>query len=98
MRCIDFKEYRKNTLRGFFTIELSNGIQIRDCTLHQQNDKSWFGFPGIPYDKNGKTEYKNVIYIPDKTILEKMKNEVMKHMAEHLDANGTGGGNGEPQW
>lgn len=97
MRCIDFKPYRKNTLRGFFTIELSNGIQIRDCTLHQQNDKSWFGFPGIPYTKDGKTEYKNVIYIPDKTILEKMKAEVLKLTAEFLDSD-SGDGNGDQKW
>lgn len=90
MRCIEFKPYRKNTLRGFFTIELNSGLQIRDCTLHQQGDKSWFGFPGIPYDKNGKTEYKNVIYIPDKTRLEKLREEVVSQLSEHLDAAGDG--------
>ena len=99
MRAIDFKPYRKNTLRGFFTLEIAGGLQIRDCTLHESHGKAWFGFPGVPklengqvVLKNGKPEYKNVIYIPDADLLERVRVSILKQLAEHLDgADGTDG-------
>ena len=86
MRCKDFKAYRKNTLRGFFTMEIADCIEIKDCTFHESNGKTWFGFPGIPYtDKEGKTQYKNAIIIPDKAMLEKVQARVRSELAEHMD-------------
>lgn len=86
MQTKDFKEYRKNTLRGFFTIEVAQGLEISNCTLHEKNGKSWFGFPGVPWtDKDGKTAYKNIILIPDKALLEKVQREVCRQLAGHLD-------------
>lgn len=90
MQTSNFKEFRKNTLRGFFTLEVAPGLEINDCTFHEMNGKSWFGFPGIPWtDKEGKKSYKNVIFIPDKTLLEKVQREVCKQLAQHLDGNGS---------
>ena len=87
MRCKDFKPFRKNTLRGFFTLELKGGLDIRDCTLHEDSGKAWFGFPGVPYqDKtSGQTKYKNIIYIADTSILNKMRDQVIEELKEHLD-------------
>jgi len=91
MRVSNFKEHRKNTLRGFFTIEVAPGLEISDCTLHEKNGKMWFGFPGIPWtDKEGKTAYRNVITIPDKTLLEKVRREVEKQLADYLDGDKDG--------
>lgn len=85
-RALDFKPFRKNTLRGFFTLEFAGKVQIRDCTLHEQNGKAWFGFPGIPYtDPKGATSYKNVVIVPDREVLEKVRAEVVAQLAEHLD-------------
>ena len=97
MRTKDFREFRKNTLRGFFILEVAPGLEISDCTLHEQNGKSWFGFPGIPWtDKDGKKAYKNVIFIPDKSLLEKVQREVCKLLVEHLD--GASGDGDKPAW
>lgn len=93
MRVKDFKEYRKNTLRGFFTLEIANAIEIKDCTLHQQGERAWFGFPGAAQvDKDGQLRkeggrvlYKNVILIPDKTTLEKTQAKVIEELRAHLD-------------
>lgn len=85
MRVVDFRPVVKNTLRGFFTLELFGKIQIRDCTLHEKNGRSWIGFPGIPWtDNDGKTAYKNVIYIPDKKVLEDLQRGACDLLKEHL--------------
>lgn len=82
----DFKPIRRNTLRGFFTLVLASGMEIRDCTFHEMNDKCWFGFPGIPFKADdGSTKYKNIIYIQDKAKLEQLQLDVAKLLDEHLD-------------
>lgn len=87
MRATEFKERRKNTLRGFFTLELDNGMHIRDCTLHESNGKSWIGFPGVPWtDKDGKTQYKNVVIVPDRAVMDKVQASVCTQLRAHLDA------------
>jgi hypothetical protein len=86
MLCKDWKPYRKNTLRGFFTMEIAGAIEIKDCTFHESHGKSWFGFPGIPYtDKEGKTQYKNAIIIPDSAMLDKVQAKVRAQLARYLD-------------
>jgi hypothetical protein len=86
MQVKDFKERRKNTLRGFFTLETSFGLEIKDCSLHEKNGKAWFGFPGVPFtDKEGNTAWRNVIVIPDRAVLDKVTREVCKQLSRHLD-------------
>ena len=83
MKVSNFKPFEKNTLRGFFTLEVAPGLEISDCTYHVQNDKSWFGFPGVPWtDKDGKKTYKNIISIPDKALLEKVQREACRQLKE----------------
>ena len=59
IRCIKFRRFEKNTLRGFADLELTkSGLVIRDCTLHEKNDKQWVGFPARQYtDKDGNTQW-----------------------------------------
>ena len=97
MKAIDFKPYRKNTLRGFFTLEIVGGLQIRDCTLHEDNGRAWFGFPGAPQIEGGQVKmldgkplYKNIIFIPDKALLEKVRASIVRQLAEHLDQQSDG--------
>lgn len=87
MRATEFKERRKNTLRGFFTLELDNGMHIRDCTLHESQGKSWIGFPGVPWtDKDGTVKYKNVVIVPDRSVLDKVQATLCAQLSSHLDA------------
>jgi hypothetical protein len=89
MQATEFRPYRKNTLRGFFILELANGFQIKDCTLHESHGKSWIGFPGIPWtDKEGKTQYKNVVLVPDRARLDKLQAEVCAQLRQYLDGPG----------
>jgi hypothetical protein len=48
-RILGFKPFEKNTLRGFFDIELASGLILRGCTLHEKNGRRWVGLPAKPY-------------------------------------------------
>jgi hypothetical protein len=50
IRCLRFVRHEKNTLRGFCDLQLvRTGIIIKDCSLHQKNDRYWISFPARPY-------------------------------------------------
>ncbi len=63
MKIVKFKKYRKNTLMGFFDVQLENiGLEIRDCTVHQQGKSRWVGLPAKSYkDENGDQKWSRII-------------------------------------
>jgi len=64
IRCLRFRPYQKNTLRGFVDLELVHtGIVIHDCCWHQhENGSEWVSFPSRSYvDKNGATQWQALI-------------------------------------
>lgn len=67
MKVVNFKEYQKGALQGFFELELPSGLNVRGMTYHVKEDgKRWVGFPSKPYeDEDGETKYQNLVYIPD---------------------------------
>jgi hypothetical protein len=48
-RVLAFKPFEKNTLRGFFDLELPSGMILAGCTLHEKDNKYWVGLPAKPY-------------------------------------------------
>ena len=55
MRLIEWKAFHKNTLRGFASVELPNGLVIRDITVHDKDGKRWAGLPSKPVlDSDGR--------------------------------------------
>jgi hypothetical protein len=63
IRCIRFRAYEKNTLKGFADLELSRvGLVLRDCTWHEKNGKEWVGFAARSYqDKDGNTAWQPIV-------------------------------------
>jgi hypothetical protein len=64
IRCIRFRPYEKNSLRGFADLELTRvGLVLRDCCWHQhENGREWVSFPAKPYEtKNGATAWQPII-------------------------------------
>ena len=54
MRCIDWRPFERNTLRGFATLQMRSGIVMSDIGIHQKGDKCWASPPGRPkLDPNG---------------------------------------------
>jgi hypothetical protein len=63
IRCVKFRPYAKNTLRGFVDLELTRvGLIIHDCCWHEKNGKEWIAFPARSYtDKNHNTQWSPVV-------------------------------------
>jgi hypothetical protein len=53
MRLLDWREFRRNSLRGFAAVELACGLIIKDLTVHAKGTRSWVGMPGKPQIENG---------------------------------------------
>lgn len=63
-----WKAIVKNTLQGFASIELPNGLYIDDISIHQKNGKWWSAMPSVPMLENGqhrikdgKPQYKSIM-------------------------------------
>ena len=81
----DFREVRKNTLRGFFTLQYGK-LEINDCALHQKNGRSWFAFPGRKIEKpSGESGWANTIYCADRSHLDQLQAAVCEELSSHLD-------------
>jgi hypothetical protein len=63
IRCIRFRAYEKNTLKGFADLELPRvGLVLRDCCWHTKAGKEWVSFPARSYtDKDGNTAWQPLI-------------------------------------
>jgi hypothetical protein len=63
IRCIKFRAYEKNTLKGFVDFELTRvGLIIRDCTWHEKNGREWIGFPAKTYEaRDGGTAWQPLV-------------------------------------
>jgi hypothetical protein len=44
----EWRAMRKNTLRGFATVELPCGLIVRDVTVHEKNGRWWASLPARP--------------------------------------------------
>lgn len=69
MRLISWKPLRKNSLRGFATVELPIGLKIVDCLVLVSNGKAWATLPSKPVldaegrhaKPDGKAQYASVL-------------------------------------
>ena len=44
----EWRQVRKNTLRGFCVVELPSGLVIRDVSIHEKGKKRWASLPSRP--------------------------------------------------
>jgi hypothetical protein len=56
MRARDWRPLERNTLRGFFTLELPSGLILNECTYHRAASGSeWVNLPNRPQiDREGR--------------------------------------------
>lgn len=74
IKILNFRKYERNTLRGFFEVELASGMCLRDLSLHEKNGSQWVGYPSRQYEgEDGKTKYMNQVYFADKAINKKFQ-------------------------
>ena len=84
---INFKPFKKNTLRGFLDVKLTNmGLTIKGCTYHQKNGKSWIGLPARPYeDDSGNTTWTNILFF-DEDYHVRFQSAALKALEEYLQS------------
>jgi hypothetical protein len=63
IKCVKFRPFSKNTLRGFADLELTRiGLILRDCTLHEKNGKQWISFPAKSFTgQDGETKWQPLV-------------------------------------
>jgi hypothetical protein len=65
-KIFNFKNIDKNTLKGFFDLELPFGMILRDCMLCEKDGKRWIGWPAKPYEKqDGSKSWSNIVDFVD---------------------------------
>lgn len=91
MRCIEFREFRKNSLLGFAVVEFPSGLVMRDITLHEAGEKRWAAPPSRPHvdkgelvidPKTNKPKYFPVIEFCDQKTRERWSNGVVACVGE----------------
>jgi len=86
MRVVNFRQYEKGTLQGFFELQLDSGLSVRGMTCHVKNGKRWVAFPSKPYeDEDGEVKYQNILYIPDDSRWKKFQALALRALDEVLN-------------
>jgi hypothetical protein len=68
----------KNTLRGFFDVELPSGLKLNGCTLHQKDGRCWIGLPSREWTRpDGAKSYVPIVEIPDRDARDKFNGAVV---------------------
>ena len=81
----NWKELRRNTLQGFFSVELPSGLIIHNLTLHQKNDARWCGMPARSYELNGETKWSPIIEFTDDDTRRQFQERVLCAVDRLLD-------------
>jgi hypothetical protein len=77
--CIkNFKPFEKNTLRGFFDVELPSGMILCGCTLHEREGRRWIGLPAKPYTKeDGSQSWVKIVDFVDRDKAKQFQESVL---------------------
>jgi hypothetical protein len=76
--CSDFRQVRRNTLRGFVSVTVDElKLTVHDVALHEKGDARWASLPAKPQIKDGglvkdaatgKIAYVPVLEFTDRTV------------------------------
>jgi hypothetical protein len=87
MRLISFKPVRKNSLRGFCSVELPIGLRIDDISIHVSHGRTWASLPAKPMldaegrqkrDANGKAAYSAMLQWRDRELADRFSERVVE--------------------
>jgi len=91
MKILKFKEYAKNTLKGFIEVETPQGMVIKGLTWHQKEDgdkvSEWLGLPAREYTKeDGSKAWANQLDFVTRNLYWDFVTAVLEALKAHLDA------------
>jgi hypothetical protein len=85
-----FRPYNKNTLLGFVDLKMTKvGMEIRECTYHEQNGKAWVGLPARCYEKDGETSWVPLVWF-EKEYLQTFQKAAREAIQAYLEGKRTG--------
>jgi hypothetical protein len=72
MMAKNMRKVDKGNLKAFFTLDTPS-LEINDCKLMEGRDSQLYAaMPQIEYQSNGQRKWKNIVYIKDKTLLDRI--------------------------
>jgi hypothetical protein len=75
---LNFRALERNTLRGFFDVELPSGMVLCGCTLHEREGKRWVGLPAKPYTKDdGSQSWVKIVDFVDRARAKQFQESVL---------------------
>ena len=86
IRISDWKPRQSGTMRGFFSVTLPSGLELRELMLHHRDGAWWLSFPAKPLlgdgavlrDERGKVRYgAALIAIAGRDARERFNQEVL---------------------
>jgi hypothetical protein len=91
MKILKFKEYEKNTLRGFIDVEMPSGMIVKGLTWHKKEDgekvSEWLGLPAREYTKeDGSKGYANQVDFVTRNLYWDFVLAVLDALKAHLKA------------
>jgi hypothetical protein len=85
---LSWRPHRQNTLRGFASVRLQNGLAIHDVVVHTSHNRSWASLPSKPMlDKSGaalrdsetgKLRYAPILEWPDRATANRFSDAVVE--------------------
>lgn len=94
---VSWRPLRQNTLRGFASVRLRNGLAIHDVVVHTSHARSWASLPSKPMldrsgtalrdSETGKLRYAPILEWPDRATANRFSDAVVALVEqEHPDA------------
>jgi hypothetical protein len=72
------KSIRKNSLIGFFDLQMPSGLIVRGAMLFEKSGKRWVSFPSKDWVKpDGTKSYSPLIEFADRSIADKFQSAVL---------------------
>ena len=85
MQIKDWRPHRKNTLQGFFTATLANGLILHDLIWHVKGDREWIGFPSREWEgRDGTAKFTPLIEFTDHETGDKFSAQAIAALKAHI--------------
>jgi hypothetical protein len=86
---INAKVLRKNSLVGFFDLQMPSGLIVRGAMLFEKAGKRWVGFPSKEWVKaDGTKSYSPLLEFTSREIADKFQAAVLPLAEEAFDLGG----------
>ena len=77
---------KKSKVKMFCTVRLE-GICVNDVKLIASDGKRWVAMPTRAYEKDGETNYSNVVFIDDEDLREEVSEKVLAAYEKEVSKN-----------